>query len=83
MKNYLRILTLGVLLVLAFPVMAKSWFVQAGASEDGNGKRAAPFATLAEVEAISGDGDNIFVLPSIAALDGGITLKKRAEVTRF
>src|SRR3954447_14752513 len=49
--------------------------VRAGAPAAGTGSAAAPFGSLAEVEAASGTGDTIVVDAAGAALDGGIALK--------
>jgi hypothetical protein len=66
------------------PVSASSrapqhtWWVQAGAPAAGTGTAQHPFSSLAQVQAASGPGDRILVLPSPAAvgpLDGGITLQ--------
>jgi hypothetical protein len=57
--------------------------VSASASSGGNGTRQRPFATLAAVQAASGAGDTIVVLPSPRgdrALDGGIALKPRQKL---
>jgi hypothetical protein len=49
--------------------------VRAGASAGGNGSAAAPFASLADVQAASAPSDTIVVDRASAALDGGIALK--------
>jgi len=49
--------------------------VRAGAPAGGTGSAAAPFASLAEVQAASAPGDTIVVDRASAALDGGIALK--------
>jgi hypothetical protein len=54
------------------------WYVSATAPAAGNGSAAAPFNSLALVQAASGPGDTIIVLPSplsVPPLDGGIALK--------
>ncbi|MGY2062960.1 hypothetical protein ACW9HQ_49420, partial [Nocardia gipuzkoensis] len=52
-----------------------TWYVDAAAAPGGDGTARAPFATLAQVQAASRDGDTIVVVPAAAALDGGIALK--------
>jgi hypothetical protein len=59
----------------AAPADAAVLHVRAGAPAGGDGSAAAPFATLAAVEAASAPGDTIAVDPAGAALDGGIALK--------
>src|SRR5947207_2940862 len=54
---------------------AAVFHVRAGAPAGGTGSAAAPFGSLAEVEAASGPGDTIVVDASATALDGGIALK--------
>src|SRR3954447_10715055 len=54
---------------------AAVFHVRAAAPDGGTGSAAAPFGSLAEVEAASGPGDTIVVDPAGAALDGGIALK--------
>ncbi|MBL1074323.1 hypothetical protein JK358_07925 [Nocardia sp. 2] len=54
---------------------SRTWYVRAGAAPGGSGDAAAPFDSLARVEAASGPGDTIVVLPSAAVLDGGIALE--------
>ena len=68
---------LGVLLMTLGPATgeAATWHVKADQSRSGNGTRNAPLSSLQEVEAASGPGDTIYVLPSQRALDGGIQLK--------
>lgn len=56
-------------------VLAKEWYVQAGSTAPWNGTTSQPFNSLAQVEAASAPGDEIFVLPSSDTLDGGIQLK--------
>ena len=54
------------------------WYVSATAPAGGDGGAARPFNTLALVEAASGAGDTIVVVPSplsVPPLDGGIALK--------
>jgi len=62
----------------AAPVQAASgpsnWYVKAGATTS-RGTAAAPFGSLAQAEHASRSGDTVIVLPSSAALDGGIQLK--------
>ncbi|MCM6772060.1 hypothetical protein NDR87_02790 [Nocardia sp. CDC159] len=57
-----------------------TWYVRAGAPAPGNGAADTPFASLAQVEAASRDGDTIVVLPAAGALDGGIALKPRQRL---
>ena len=54
----------------------ETWYVEAGAPS-GDGSRAAPFSSLAQVERRSAAGDTIVVLPAAEPLDGGIRLKPR------
>src|SRR4051812_48132409 len=61
--------------VCAAPAHAATLHVRAGAPPGGTGTTAAPFATLAAVEAASAPGDTIVVDPAAQALDGGIALK--------
>jgi len=65
-------------MVVGGPAQAASghstWYVKAGATTS-RGTPAAPFRSLAQVERTSRPGDTILVLPSSAALDGGIQLK--------
>lgn len=54
------------------------WYVGAGAAAGGDGSANAPFNSLALVQAASGPGDTIVVLPSplsVPPLDGGIALQ--------
>src|SRR6185437_11659166 len=54
------------------------WYVSASAAAGGDGSAHAPFNSLALVQAASGPGDTIVVLPSPLSappLDGGIALK--------
>jgi hypothetical protein len=54
------------------------WYVGASAAAGGDGSANAPFNSLALVQAASGPGDTIVVLPSplsVPPLDGGIALK--------
>ena len=55
---------------------AATLHVRAGAPAGGNGSPAAPFSSLAEVQAASAPGDTIVVDRAGAALDGGIALKQ-------
>src|SRR6202023_261757 len=83
---------LGVLVGLAATAMARSgddghgngsgahhrWYVSPSAPAAGDGSAAAPFNSLALVQAASGPGDTIVVVPSplsVAPLDGGIVLQ--------
>jgi hypothetical protein len=55
-----------------------TWWVQAGAPAAGTGTAQHPFSSLAQVQAASGPGDRILVLPAPSAdgpLDGGIALQ--------
>jgi len=77
----------AILLLVASPAGAKSsartWYVQAGAADDGRGTRARPIDLLARVETVSRPGDRIVVLPApraAGALDGGIRLKARQQL---
>ena len=57
---------------------ARTWWVQSGAPADGTGSASRPFDSLAEVQAASGPGDRILIVPAAAAagpLDGGIALQ--------
>jgi hypothetical protein len=85
----LLVAPLGVLVALDATGMAKSgddhgsgahhrWYVSASALAGGDGSAAAPFNSLAVVQAASGPGDTIVVVPSplsVAPLDGGIALQ--------
>ena len=54
------------------------WYVSASAAAGGDGSANAPFNSLALVQAASGPGDTIVVLPSplsVPPLDGGIALQ--------
>jgi len=58
--------------------MANALYVSALGSDQGDGSRARPYATLQKVEQVSQLGDVIVVLPvplDVPALDGGIALK--------
>lgn len=59
----------------AHTASADTRYVRAGAPAGGDGSRALPYGSLAAVQAASHAGDAIVVLPSDAALDGGIALK--------
>lgn len=76
MCSVVRLMVGSALLSTAFaaPALAATWYVQAGAQQ-GDGTEASPFGTLTQVEAASGAGDIIYVIPAKAALDGGIALK--------
>jgi hypothetical protein len=50
------------------------WFAKAGADGDGS-SAARPLGSAAALEAASGAGDLIVLLPSDAAFDGGIALE--------
>lgn len=53
---------------------AKIWFVQAGAT--GNGESlASPIGSSSLLEQMSGSGDTIYLLPSESSLNGGLALK--------
>lgn len=58
----------------AQPQKQASWFVQAGAVGDGTSVRS-PTGSVESLNRLSGEGDRIYLLPSDAALDGGIALK--------
>jgi hypothetical protein len=62
------------------PARATTWYVKADATRLGDGSRRHPFATLREVESASDRGDTIYVLQSLAPLDGGIQLKDRQQL---
>jgi hypothetical protein len=77
-------LLLAALLAGTLPAAASAatshhtWYVSASAAPGGTGARSAPFGTLSAVQAASGPGDTIIVLPSalnVAPLDGGIALQ--------
>lgn len=69
------IAVLGALPVGSSTAWAGDVFVQADAHGGGNGGLFRPYNSLAQVEAGSGPGDTIFVLPSQGVLDGGLQLK--------
>jgi hypothetical protein len=56
-----------------------TWYVSAVAPSGGKGSAQSPFNSLATVQAASGPGDTIVIVPSpvsSAPLDGGITLQR-------
>lgn len=66
---------LGAAAVPATPIAPTSWFVQAGGRGDGRSLES-PTGSLESIERLSASGDQIFLLPSETALDGGIALKQ-------
>lgn len=79
MANLRRlVLPLMATMVAAVPAGAaeRTWFVQAGADENGRGSKDAPLDSLERIERVSRRGDRIVVLPSTGELDGGIALKR-------
>jgi len=58
----------------AQPQKQASWFVQAGAVGDGTSVES-PTGSVESLNRLSGEGDRIYLLPSDAALEGGIALK--------
>ena len=74
------ILMVGVIFLAAPSVMADEIYVRAGALAGGDGSENNPYNWLADVEANSAPGDEIVVLYSAFALDGGITLKDDQEL---
>jgi hypothetical protein len=67
--------------VVVAPAQAKKvWYVKATAKPGGTGALWAPFDDLASVQKASKPGQIIMVLPSAAALDGGIELKRGQQL---
>lgn len=65
--------------VHAAPTQNRVWHVQAGAADGGAGSARSPLNSLPAVERVSRPFDTIVVEPArphVAALDGGITLKR-------
>ena len=82
--HFIRNISLLLICLLTIvPVHSKSsthiWFVQAGTKGDGKSIES-PIGSTIELERLSLPGDTIFLLPSSAALKGGLTLKSGQHV---